>query len=98
MIIKQIKESDISKIYELSNETFSGMKDTWANENHKNLMYEFLDDNAEEFNIFLEDVIIDEERDVEYWTEVFCKEEMAEEFNDFVDCSYNEYEDVRGVK
>ena len=49
-------------------------------------------------NEFLKNEIIDNERDLEYWIEVFCKEVKEEEFNNYCNECFNENEDVKATE
>jgi len=92
--MKMENEITDDRIYEWNNETQSGIKDEWVSENLKELMGEFIEDNTPEFNNFLENEIIDDERNIEYWTEVFCKEEKEDEFNDFCNDRFKDNDDI----
>lgn len=86
------------RLNEWVNETGEGIKDEWKRENIKDLMNEFVEDNQAEFNIFLENCFIDEERDLNYWIEIFCKEEQEEEFNNYVEDSFKDSCDIEETR
>jgi hypothetical protein len=83
------------RLYEWANETQDGVKTEWIRENIKDLMNEFVEDNQAEFNEMLDNQVIDEERPLDYWKEIFCKEEMEQDFRDFVDDSFKDSQDIQ---
>jgi hypothetical protein len=68
--------------------------DEWLSENIKDIQESFIKDNIVEFNNFLEQVIIDETYNIDYWKEVFCREENEEEFYDLCKQEYKDYSDL----
>ena len=62
---------------------------------HKEDLYdEFIKSHESEFKEMLKQEIIDEERDLNYWKDIFCKEEMEEDFNNYCEQEYNNLLDV----
>ena len=70
----------------------------FIDENIEDLKKEFIINNQNEFNEFLKNEIIDNERDLEYWIEVFCQEVKEEEFNDYVSEEFFNNEDVKATE
>ena len=89
ILIKIIKVKVKNKMGNFEEE----VKEEFINENIDSLINDFIKVIENEFNEFLDNCIIDEDRDLEYWKEIFCKEEREEEFNDFCNDCFNEYQD-----
>jgi len=68
-------------------------KDEWISDNLNDLMAEFIKAHNSEYIELLDEVIIDETYDLEYWNEVFCKEEMEQDFLDYCDEEYGNWRD-----
>jgi hypothetical protein len=78
---------------EYADEVRDGFYHSWLSDNITDLREDFIKDNKAEFNEMLEKEIIDEDRDIDYWKEVFCNEEMEQDFIDFCKERYGEYRD-----
>lgn len=89
-----MENNNEERFNEWVNETQEGIKQSWVRDNIKELMSEFLEDNVAEFNIFLENNIIDDVYDIEYWSDVFCKEEQEEKFYEYCEEQFNNYCDI----
>lgn len=87
-------ELENERINEIANEVEDGYYSDWLSDNIKDLKEEFIKDNKAEFDEMLKQEIIDEDRDMDYWKDVFCKEEMEEEFLDYCKEEYNVYRDI----
>ena len=80
---------------EMEEEFIDEEKNEFIDENKEELKEEFIEKNIKEFDEFIKNCIIDEDRDFFYWKEIFCNEEKEEEFNDYVDDSFRDYrEDI----
>jgi len=96
---EEMKEQEIRK--ERNEEFFEDVNEykvEFISENIEDLKKEFVENNQSEFNEFLKNEIIDDDRDLEYWTEVFCQEIKEDEFDDYCNESYNDYEDIRATE
>jgi uncharacterized cupredoxin-like copper-binding protein len=75
--------------YERSLEArYEGVYEFMSN-NKEDLYDDFIIENQKEFNEMLKQEIIDEDRDIDYWKEVFCREEKEQEFLDYCEEEYN---------
>ena len=68
-------------------------KEIFIYENEEDLKAEFTEKNKKEFDNFIKNCIIDEERDIFYWIEIFCNEENEEEFKDYLNDSFKDYKE-----
>lgn len=67
---------------------------SWYEDNEKDLMEAFVDDNPDEWNEFLElRRATLEQDDLDYWKVLFCKEEMEQDFIDYCENAYGDYRD-----
>lgn len=67
----------------------------WKNNNIKELLNDFIDDNKKEFADFLNENIVDETYDMDYYIEIFCKEENEDDFYYFCKDRYGSEENHR---
>ena len=95
---EQLEEEIRKERNEEFNEIVDEYKVEFIDENVDDLIKEFITNNQNEFNEFLSNEIIDDERNYEYWVEVFCKEMKENEFNNYCDECYSDYEDVRATE
>lgn len=65
----------------------------FISDNKNDLYDDFIKAHKVEFDEMLKQEIIDEDRDMDYWREVFCKEEMEQDFIDYCEDEYNSYID-----
>jgi hypothetical protein len=91
-------ETDMEKQYDREQDYEDDSRDEglyeFISDNEKDLYDEFIKAHKGEFDEMLKEEIIDEERDMDYWREVFCKEEMEQEFRDYCEDEYNNLLDV----
>ena len=67
----------------------------WYNNNEKELMSDFVDDNPDEWEEFLEMKRATlEQDDFDYWKVLFCKEEMEEDFQNYCEDEYGNCKDI----
>jgi hypothetical protein len=90
------QQAEINQEYraEELREQSDGFYQSWLSDNIEDLKEEFIKDNIAEFNNFLEQEIIDDERDIEYWKDTFCKEENDEDFDNYCRDEFRLYEEV----
>lgn len=69
-----------------------GVYSEWKSENLKELQNDFCDDNKQEFNVFLEEQVIDDTYDIEYWVNAYCEDN--DDFQDYCKDEFNDYMDV----
>lgn len=68
--------------------------DEWYQENEKQLMEAFVDDNPDEWIEFLDMKRATlEQDDFDYWKVLFCKEEMEQDFIEYCENAYRDYKD-----
>ena len=73
--------------------------DEWYQENEKQLMEAFVDDNPDEWIEFLDMKRATlEQDDFDYWKVLFCKEEMEQDFYDYCEDAYRDYKDELQVE
>jgi hypothetical protein len=67
----------------------------WYQDNEKDLMEAFVDDNPDEWIEFLDMKRATlEQDDLDYWKVLFCKEEMEQDFLDYCQDEYSNYRDL----
>lgn len=69
----------------------TGWYKEWYEENEKELMSNFVDDNPDEWNEFLDMKRATlEQDDFDYWAILFCKEEMEQDFIEYCENAFDE--------
>ena len=68
---------------------------SWYSDNADNMKEEFIKEHKNEYDEFLDSIIVDETYDLDYWEGVFCNEEMEQEFYDFCQDAFHDSEDAR---
>jgi len=65
----------------------------FIDEHKEDLKDEFIEKNKNDFDEFIKNCILDEDRDIFYWKEIFCNEENEEEFLNYINDSFGDYLD-----
>ena len=63
------------------------VKSMWITEHNQELREGFVSENLNEFNEFMQEEIVDEDRTFDYWKMQFC-EENEEDFNEFCERAF----------
>lgn len=89
------KEIDDEIKREMANEVVDGEYSEWFSDNKKELINEFVEDNQEDFDKFIEEKRASlEQDDLDYWKLLFCEEEMTDEFSDFCEDDFKDSMDI----
>lgn len=68
---------------------------SWYEDNEKDLMEAFVDDNPDEWIEFLDMKRATlEQDDFDYWKVLFCKEEMEQDFYNYCQDEYSNHRDI----
>jgi hypothetical protein len=81
------------KTEEYNDEREETGQDIYVGEHKKELIEDFISENLNEFNEFMKNEIVDEDRDFDYWKMQFC-EENEDEFNDYCKRAFEETQAV----
>jgi hypothetical protein len=84
-----------NKMKDYENDDYESAYCDWYSEHSDDLIEEFIKDHPAEFTEMLDNVIIDETYDMDYWKDVFCKEEMEQDFYDYCNEAFHDADDAR---